>query len=82
MVKDPPDWLEEWGESVGTELEKGLLENPSWIAFALEDGVVYHTYMRSAPDHDFVVPYWMQILDRTPKGRVDEFLNLRHDEYE
>lgn len=82
MVKDPPDWLEDWGESVGTELEKGLLENPSWIAFALEDGVVYHTYMRSAPDHDFVVPYWMQILDRTPKGRVDEFLNLRHDEYE
>ena len=82
MVKDPPDWLEDWGESVGTELEKGLLENPSWIAFALEDGVVYHTYMRSAPDHDFVVPYWMQIIDRTPKGRVDEFLNLRHDEYE
>lgn len=82
MVKDPPDWLEDWGESVGTELDKGLLENPSWIAFALEDGVVYHTYMRSAPDHDFVVPYWMQILDRTPKGRVDEFLNLRHDEYE
>ena len=82
MVKDPPDWLEDWGESVGTELEKGLLENPSWIAFALEDGVVYHTYMRSAPDHDFVVPYWMQIIDRSPKGRVDEFLNLRHDEYE
>ena len=81
-LKDPPDWLQDWAESVGTDLEAGMLENPSWIAFALEDGVVYHTYMRSAPDHDFVVPYWMQILDRTPKGRVDEFRALRHDEYE
>jgi predicted dithiol-disulfide oxidoreductase (DUF899 family) len=81
-LKDPPDWLEDWAESVGTELEQGLLENPSWIAFAREDGVVYYTYMRSAPDHDFVVPYWMQILDRTPKGRVDEFRAWRHDEYE
>jgi predicted dithiol-disulfide oxidoreductase (DUF899 family) len=81
-LKDPPDWLEDWAESVGTDLEAGMLENPSWIAFALEDGVVYHTYMRSAPDHDFVVPYWMQILDRTPKGRVDEFRAWRHDEYE
>jgi predicted dithiol-disulfide oxidoreductase (DUF899 family) len=81
-LKDPPDWLEEWAESVGTDLEAGMLENPSWIAFALEDGVVYHTYMRSAPDHDFVVPYWMQILDRTPTGRADEFRAFRHDEYE
>jgi predicted dithiol-disulfide oxidoreductase (DUF899 family) len=82
MVKDPPDWLEEWAESVGTDLEVGMLENPSWIAFALEDGVVYHTYSRSAPDRDFVVPYWMQLLDRVPKGRVEEFRAFRHDEYE
>ena len=81
-LKDPPDWLEDWAESVGTELEQGLLENPSWISFAREDGVVYYTYMRSAPDRDFVVPYWMQILDRTPNGRVDEFRAWRHDEYE
>jgi hypothetical protein len=25
-----------------------------------------------APDRDFVVPYYMQLLDRTPK-RLDEF---------
>jgi predicted dithiol-disulfide oxidoreductase (DUF899 family) len=82
MLKDPPDWLEGWAEDVGTELESGLAENPSWIAFALEDGVVYHTYTRAAPDRDFVVPYYSQLLDRTPKGRVDEFRATRSDEYE
>jgi hypothetical protein len=29
---------------VGTDLESGLAEGPAWMAFALEDGVVYHTY--------------------------------------
>jgi predicted dithiol-disulfide oxidoreductase (DUF899 family) len=82
MLKDPPDWLEDWAEDVGTELESGMAENPSWIAFALEDGVVYHTYTRAAPDRDFVVPYYSQLLDRTPKGRVDEFRATRSDEYE
>ena len=82
MLKDPPDWLEEWSEQVGTDLESGMRENPSWIAFALEDGVVYHTYTRSAPDRDFVVPYYQLLLDRTPKGRVEEFRAFRHDEYE
>jgi predicted dithiol-disulfide oxidoreductase (DUF899 family) len=27
-------------------------------------------------------PYFSQLLDRTPKGRVDEFRATRHDEYE
>ena len=82
ILKDPPDWLEDWAKDVGTELAQGMKENPSWIAFALEDGVVYHTYFRAAPDHDFVVPYYEQLLDRTPKGRVDEFRATRHDEYD
>jgi predicted dithiol-disulfide oxidoreductase (DUF899 family) len=81
MLADPPDWLRDWAEQVGTELELGMLENPGWIAFALEDGVVYHTYSRFAPDRDFVVPYYLQLLDRTPKGRVDDFRAWRHDEY-
>jgi predicted dithiol-disulfide oxidoreductase (DUF899 family) len=81
MLQDPPDWLRDWGEAVGTELRLGMLENPGWIAFAREDGVVYHTYSRSAPDRDFVVPYYLQLLDRTPKGRRDEFRAWRHDEY-
>jgi predicted dithiol-disulfide oxidoreductase (DUF899 family) len=82
MLKEPPDWLVEWAEDVATSLEKGMAENPSWIAFALEDGVVYHTYTRMAPDRDFVVPYNHQLLDRTPKGWVDEFRAKRSDEYE
>jgi predicted dithiol-disulfide oxidoreductase (DUF899 family) len=81
-LKDPPDWLQDWAKAVGTELESGMAENPSWIAFAREDGVVYHAYTRSAPDRDFVVPYYQQLLDRTPKGRIDEFWAVRHDEYE
>jgi predicted dithiol-disulfide oxidoreductase (DUF899 family) len=81
MIKDPPDWLRDWAEQVGTNLESGLAEGPGWIAFAREDGVVYHTYSRLAPDRDFVVPYYYQLLDRTPKGRVDDFRAWRKDEY-
>jgi predicted dithiol-disulfide oxidoreductase (DUF899 family) len=81
-LKDPPDWLQEWAEMVGTDLQSGMAENPGWNAFALAEGVVYHTYSRFAPDRDFVVPYYHQLLDRTPKGRVDEFRAIRHDEYE
>src|SRR3954453_3814934 len=80
MIDQPPGWLEDWAVQVGTDLEHGLAEGPGWIAFALEDGVVYHTYTRMAPDRDFVVPYYHQLLDRTPKGRVDEFRAWRHDE--
>ena len=82
MLKEPPDWLEDWAVQVGTDLESGMSENPTWMAFAREDGAVYHTYTRSAPDRDLVVPYYSQLLDMTPKGRVDEFQAIRHDEYE
>jgi predicted dithiol-disulfide oxidoreductase (DUF899 family) len=81
MIEQPPDWLQDWAKQVGADLEKALAEGPGWIAFALEDGVVYHTYTRMAPDRDFVVPYYHQLLDRTPKGRVDEVRAFRHDEY-
>jgi hypothetical protein len=55
MIEEPPDWLQGLGGAGGDDLERGLAEGPSWIAFALEDGVVYHTYTRMAPDRDFVV---------------------------
>ncbi|MGH2954420.1 MAG: DUF899 domain-containing protein [Solirubrobacterales bacterium] len=82
MLAEPPDWLQDWGVQVGADLEDGLREGPGWIAFALEDGVVYHTYTRMAPDRDFVVPYYYPLLDRTPNGRPDEVRAWRHDEYE
>ncbi len=81
MIDNPPDWLQEWSTQVGAELKDGLREGPSWIAFALEDGVVYHTYTMMAPD-PFVAPYYTFLLDRTPKGRRDEFRAWRKDEYE
>lgn len=81
-LKDPDDFLKDWAKDVGTDLEHGMRENPSWYAFALEDGVLYHTYSRSAPDNDFVVPYSALLLDRTPKAPVDGFFSKRHDEYE
>jgi hypothetical protein len=41
MIHNPPGWLEEWSRQIGAELKDGLRENPSWIAFARENGTVY-----------------------------------------
>jgi predicted dithiol-disulfide oxidoreductase (DUF899 family) len=82
MLSDPPEWMKEWGEMVGAELKDGIRENPSFIAFALEDGVVYHTYTLSAPD-PFVTPYYSHLLKLAPKPpEGDEtFRVVRKDEY-
>jgi predicted dithiol-disulfide oxidoreductase (DUF899 family) len=58
----------------------GLRENPSFIAFARENGTVYHTYTVSAPD-PFVAPYNSFLLDRTPKPQPAEPRAWRKDEY-
>src|SRR5689334_9260014 len=44
MIANPADWLPEWAAMVGAELKDGLRENPSFHAFARENGAVYHTY--------------------------------------
>ena len=80
MLDDPPDWLQDWSKQVGAELEDGLREGPGWIAFARENGTVYHTYTVMAPD-PFVAPYYTSLLDRTPKEREDQFRAWRKDEY-
>lgn len=80
MLADPPEWLQDWAKQVGAELKDGLREAPSWIAFALEDGVVYHTYTVAAPD-PFVAPYYSFLLDRTPKPGPAEPRDWRKDEY-
>ena len=80
MIDHPPAWLQEWSRQVGAELEDGLRENPSWIAFALENGSVYHTYTVSAPD-PFVAPYFSFLLERTPRPQPDEPRAWRKDEY-
>jgi predicted dithiol-disulfide oxidoreductase (DUF899 family) len=62
-------------------------EMPGLSAFALEDGVVYHTYSCYGRGLDaFNAAY--QLLDRAPHGRDEDSLALpflwmrRHDEYE
>jgi len=80
MLADPPGWLEEWSDQVGAKLEDGMRENPSWIAFARDNGTVYHTYTVSAPD-PFVAPYYTFLLERTPKAQPAEPRAWRKDEY-
>ena len=80
LLENPPDWLEEWSGQVGAALEDGLRENPSWIAYARENGTVYHTYTVSAPD-PFVAPYFTFLLERTPKAQPEEPRAWRKDEY-
>jgi predicted dithiol-disulfide oxidoreductase (DUF899 family) len=80
MVDDPPGWLADWGRQVGAKLQDGLREAPSYIAFARDNGRVFHTYTVSAPD-PFVAPYHSFLLDRTPKPESDEPRAWRKDEY-
>jgi len=81
LIEDPPGWLEDWSEQVGAPLEDGLRETPAWIAFARENGSVYHTYTVAAPD-PFVAPYGAFLLNRTPKDDSSgEPRAWRKDEY-
>jgi predicted dithiol-disulfide oxidoreductase (DUF899 family) len=80
ILADPPGWLEDWGRQVGAKLEDGLRENPSFIAFARDNGTVYHTYTVSAPD-PFVAPYNSFLQERTPKAPPEEPRAWRKDEY-
>ena len=80
MVEDPPQWLLDWSSQVGAKLEDGLREGPSWIAFARDNGTVYHTYTVMAPD-PFVAPYHSFLLERTPKDRAEDPRAWRKDEY-
>ena len=80
MIDDPPGELLEWSEQIGAELKDGLREGPGWIAFARENGTVYHTYTVMAPD-PFVVPYHSFLLERTPKESPGVARLRRKDEY-
>lgn len=68
--------------STGTDWATYTREAPGMSAFALNDGVVYHTY--SAFERGLDVLWGMyQWLDRAPLGRNETgFWLRRHDEYE
>jgi predicted dithiol-disulfide oxidoreductase (DUF899 family) len=80
MIDTPPEWLQDWSRQVGAKLEDGLREGPGFIAFARENGRVFHTYTVMAPD-PFVAPYHAFLLRRTPKHEFEEFRAWRKDEY-
>src|SRR5919201_1064413 len=80
MLDNPPEWLEDWARQVGAKLEDGLREGPGFIAFARENGSVYHTYTVTAPD-PFVAPYHSFLLKRTPNPEPEEPRAWRKDEY-
>jgi predicted dithiol-disulfide oxidoreductase (DUF899 family) len=74
--------LAEFASSVGTDWETYRREGPGVSAFALEDGVVYHTY--SAYERGIDALWGMyQWLDRAPLGRNETgFWWRRHDGYD
>ena len=66
----------------GTDAATFVRERPGMSAFALEDGVVYHTYSTYARGLDGLWGMY-QWLDRAPKGRNENGVWWRrHDEYE
>ena len=80
MLADPPEWLQFWAQQVGAELKDGIRENPSYIAFAKDNGNVYFTYMVSAPD-PFVTPHAGMLLERTAMPEPPDPTIFRKDEY-
>jgi predicted dithiol-disulfide oxidoreductase (DUF899 family) len=69
-------------EVCGTDASTYLRERPGASAFALQDGVVYHTYSAYARGIDGLWGMY-QWLDRAPSGRNENGHWLRrHDEYD
>jgi predicted dithiol-disulfide oxidoreductase (DUF899 family) len=65
----------------GTDVATYTRERPGMSAFALEDGVVYHTYSTYARGLDGLWGLY-QWLDRAPRGRNETGVWMRrHDEY-
>jgi predicted dithiol-disulfide oxidoreductase (DUF899 family) len=74
--------LAEIAASVGTDWATYTREAPGMSAFALEDGVVYHTYSAYARGLDGLWSMY-QWLDRAPKGRNETGIWWRrHNEYD
>jgi predicted dithiol-disulfide oxidoreductase (DUF899 family) len=67
---------------VGTDWATYTRERPGMSAFALEDGIVYHTYSAYSRGLDILWGLY-QWLDRAPKGRNETGIWMRrHDEYD
>jgi len=79
--RSTPDAPATFAAMCGTDAATYIRERPGVSAFALEDGVVYHTYSTYARGLDGLWGMY-QWLDRAPKGRNENGLWWRrHDEY-
>jgi len=77
----PDSGAESLAASVGVDFATFIRETPGMSAFALADGVVYHTYSAYARGLDGLWGLY-QWLDRAPRGRNETgFWIRRHDEY-
>jgi predicted dithiol-disulfide oxidoreductase (DUF899 family) len=72
----------QFADTCGTDAPTYARDRPGMSAFALEDGVVHHTYSTYARGLDILWGAY-QWLDRAPKGRneADGPWRKRHDEY-
>ena len=76
-----PTPVAQFAAMCGTDAATYTRERPGISAFALEDGVVYHTYSTYARGLDGLWGMY-QWLDRAPKGRNETGAWWRrHDEY-
>jgi predicted dithiol-disulfide oxidoreductase (DUF899 family) len=76
-----PDGASTFAAMSGTDRATYIRERPGMSAFALEDGIVYHTYSTYARGLDGLWGMY-QWLDRAPRGRNETGLWWRrHDEY-
>ena len=84
--RDTASWQEgpvaQIAATTGTDVATYTRERPGMSAFALEDGIVYHTYSTYARGLDGLWGMY-QWLDRAPKGRNEtDIWWHRHDEYD
>jgi predicted dithiol-disulfide oxidoreductase (DUF899 family) len=76
-LRETPDGAAKGADMTGTDVPTYARERPGMSAFALEDGVVWHTYSAFARGLDAL---WggYQWLDRAPKGRNEPGYWWRH----
>jgi predicted dithiol-disulfide oxidoreductase (DUF899 family) len=76
-----PEPVRQFAASCGTDAPTYTRDRPGLSTFALEDGVIYHTYSAYARGVDGIWGMY-QFLDRAPKGRNEQGIWWkRHDEY-
>ena len=84
LAAGTPPILEHMMNATGADAVGYMSEAPGFSTFALDQGVVYHTYSTTARGLEFLMGYY-PILDRAPKGRDEngaaQLWIRRHDEY-